>query len=71
MTLAFDGVPGPTGNSGTAAGGYHIDYAAAGNSCANRVGAAITVIYNGVAYPTGHVVGDAPGAPVIANIAAP
>ena len=71
VTLAFDGVPGPTGNSGTAAGGYHIDYGAAGSGCANRVGAVITVIYNGVAYPTGHTIGDNPGSPVIANIAAP
>lgn len=71
VTLAFDGVPGPTGNSGTAAGGYHIDYAAGGSDCANRVGAVITVIYDGTTYPTGHKVGDSPGAPVIADIVAP
>jgi len=71
VTLAFDGVPGPTGNSGLAAGGYHIDYAAGGGNCANRVGSVITVIYNGVPYPTGHKVGDSPGGPIRVDIAAP
>jgi hypothetical protein len=65
-------VPGPSGNSGVAAGGYHIDYAPAGSDCANRVGAAITVIYDGVAYGSGHTVAaDASGAPTRIDIAAP
>jgi hypothetical protein len=72
VTLAFDGVTGPSGNSGVAAGGYHIDYAPAGSGCANRVGAAITVIYDGVAYGSGHTVAaDASGAPTRIDIAAP
>ena len=60
--LEFDGVPGPTAMT-AAAGGYRVDYGAAGAECANRVGAAISVVYNGEAYPTGHVVGDTPGGP--------
>ena len=54
---------GPTATT-TVAGGYRVDYAAGGSSCANRVGAAISVIYDGHSYPTGHTVGDSPGAPV-------
>ena len=61
--LAFDGVVGPTAET-AAAGGYRVDYGAAGSACANRVGAAISVIYDGVVYSTGYVVGDNPGGPV-------
>ena len=66
----FDGVAGPSATT-AAAGGYRVDYGAAGSDCANRVGAAISVVYGGVAYPTGHTVGDSPGGPVRADIAAP
>jgi hypothetical protein len=72
VTLAFDGVPGPSGNSGLAAGGYHLDYAPGGSDCANRVGATITVVYDGVAYGAGQTVrADASGAPARIDIAAP
>jgi hypothetical protein len=70
VTLAFDGVAGPSAAT-VAAGGYRVDYGAAGEECANRVGAAIAVIYNGTVYATGHTVGDSPGLPVVSNIAAP
>lgn len=70
VSLAFDGVLGPTRLTG-AAGGYRVDYAAAQASCANRVGAAISVVYNGVYYPTGHTVGDSPGVPVNVELAIP
>lgn len=63
VSIAFDGVIGPTRTT-TAAGGYRVDYNAAGADCANRVGAAISVVHNGVFYPTGHTVGDSPGLPV-------
>jgi hypothetical protein len=68
--LAFDGVVGPTRTS-TAAGGYRVDYGAAGSECANRVGASIAVVYDGVLYPTGHTVGDSPGGPVVFALAVP
>ncbi len=70
VSLAFDGVIGPTRLS-TAAGGYRVDYFAGPESCANRVGAAIAVVYNGQFFPTGHTVGDSPGAPVNFPIAVP
>ena len=54
MTLAFDGVPGP--NQATrAVGGYRVDWAAGGADCANKVGAAITVIVNGKSFAAGKV----------------
>lgn len=57
--LAFDGVLGPI--RGTAeAGGYRVDYNASIDTCANRVGAGISVYYNGVLYPTGQAVGASP-----------
>lgn len=67
VSLAFDGVVGPT-QATTAAGGYRVDYGAAGSECANRVGAAISVVYNGTFYSTGHTVGDNPGSPVVLHI---
>lgn len=70
VSLAFDGVVGPTRLS-TAAGGYRVDYFAGPESCANRVGAAISVLYDGQAFATGHTVGDSPGAPVNLTIAIP
>lgn len=70
VALAFDGVEGPSTTT-TASGGYRVDYGAAGSGCANRVGAAVSVVYGGVFYPTGHSVGDSPGGPLRADIAAP
>ena len=63
VSLAFDGVVGPTAQT-VAAGGYRVDYGAGDADCANRVGAAISVVVNGRFYATGHTVGDSPGAPV-------
>ena len=68
--LAFDGVLGPV-RATKAAGGYRVDYGAAPETCANRVGAGISVYYNGVLYPTGRTVGDSPGAPVVFDLAVP
>ena len=70
VSLAFDGVVGPT-RATTADGGYRVDYAAGPTTCANRVGAAISVVYNGGFYPTGHVVGDSPGVPVTKTLTVP
>lgn len=63
VSLAFDGVIGPT-RATAAAGGYRVDYFTAGESCANRVGAAISVVYNGAFHATGQAVGGSPGGPV-------
>ncbi|MGI8925854.1 MAG: hypothetical protein ACR2HN_04310 [Tepidiformaceae bacterium] len=68
--LAFDGVPGPSTIT-AAAGGYRVDYGAAGAACANRVGAAISVLYNGASYPTGHVIGEGKGPLVRFDLALP
>lgn len=57
VSLAFDGVAGPTAVTAKA-GGYRVDYGAGGQDCANRVGAAISVVVNGRSYSTGHTVGD-------------
>jgi hypothetical protein len=70
VSLAFDGVVGPTAQT-TAAGGYRVDYGAGGGDCANRVGAAISVVVNSRFYSTGHTVGDSPGAPVNQPVDAP
>lgn len=70
VSLAFDGVVGPT-RATTAAGGYRVDYFAGPEGCANRVGASISVVYNGQFFATGHSVGDSPGAPVNVTIAIP
>ena len=59
VSLAFDGVIGPSRTT-TDAGGYRVDYNAAPSNCANRVGAAISIVYNGVAYATGQTVGAGP-----------
>lgn len=58
VSLAFDGVVGP-GVKTTAAGGYKVVFSAGGVECANRVGAVLSVVYDGVFYSTGHSVGDA------------
>src|SRR5690606_23750615 len=68
VSLAFDGVIGPTRLT-SAAGGYRVDYFAGPEACANRVGASISVVYNGAYYPTGHAVGDSPGVPVNVTLA--
>ena len=70
VSLAFDGVIGPTRLT-SAAGGYRVDYFAGPEACANRVGASISVVYNGAYYPTGHAVGDSPGVPVNMTLAIP
>ncbi len=70
VSLAFDGVIGP-GRPTSAAGGYRVDYFAGPEACANRVGAAISVVYNGQFYPTGHTIGDSPGGPVVKTVAVP
>lgn len=68
--LAFDGVLGPV-RATTAAGGYRVDYGASIDTCANRVGAAIAIYYNGALYPTSRTVGDSPGSPVRYDLAVP
>ena len=69
VSLAFDGAVGPSTQVVVEDGraGYAINYAPAPDDCANRTGATVTVIVAGVAYPTGHTVGD-DQVPVIANI---
>ena len=52
VTLAFDGVPGPSRATDTT-GEYRVDFYIGGSSCANRSGAGISVIVNGVAYSSG------------------
>ena len=52
VTLAFDGVPGPSRTTDTA-GEYRVDFYIGGSGCANRSGAGISVIVNGVAYSSG------------------
>jgi hypothetical protein len=70
VALAFDGVPGPS-RATPAAGGYRVDYSGGSSGCANQVGAAISVIYAGTAYSTGHTVGDSPGVPVVFHLNIP
>lgn len=57
VSLAFDGVYGPAEFT-TDAGAYAIDFQAGGTECANRAGAAISVVVNGRFFPTGYKVGD-------------
>jgi len=57
VSLAFDGVYGPAELT-TDVGGYAIDFFQAGGDCANRQGAAISVVVNGRFFPTGFRVGD-------------
>jgi hypothetical protein len=62
VTLAFDGVAGPsraTDDADTRQGGYHVDFYIAGESCANRVGATISVIVDGHVFGTNGRVGGA------------
>jgi hypothetical protein len=69
VSLAFDGVAGPP-KATREAGGYRVDYGAGGADCANRVGAAISVIVNGQAFPTGSAVGQVEN-PLLFHIAVP
>ena len=59
VTLAFDGVPGPS-TATAAAGGYRVDFWAATGECANVTGAAVSVIVDGQAFATGAAVGGSP-----------
>ena len=63
VSLAFDGVAGPSTQAVVEDGvaSFAIDYAPGPDDCANRMGAAVTVVVNGVAYPTGHSVDGDPG----------
>jgi hypothetical protein len=60
LYIAFDGVPGPS-RMNHVAGGFNIDFYAAGSDCANRVGASISVYANGQYFATGRSVGDGGG----------
>jgi len=55
--LAFDGVLGPSKTT-TKAGEYNVDFWTGGETCANRVGAAISVVVNGQSFASGHTIGD-------------
>ena len=59
--VAFDGVIGPSVKN--LDGAFRIDFYANVATCANRVGATISVYANGKYFPTGHTVGD--GTPLI------
>lgn len=56
LVLAFDGVGGPSTTN--TEGAFKFDFYAAGEGCANRVGAAISVIADGQVFATGHTIGD-------------
>jgi hypothetical protein len=59
VQVAFDGVPGPEAVT-REAGGYRVDFGIATSAdCANRAGAAISIVIDGVEYETGRVVGSA------------
>jgi hypothetical protein len=59
LFVAFDGVLGPSTKN--LDGSFRIDFYANVQSCANRVGAAISVYANGQFFPTGRSVGDGAG----------
>jgi hypothetical protein len=63
VTLAFDGVAGPSESVTVANGvaGFSIDFTAAQGECANRVGAAIGAYVNGGYVASGQTVGGAAG----------
>jgi hypothetical protein len=59
VMVAFDGVPGPVAAT-REAGGYRIDFGVSTDaSCANKAGAELSVVINGVEYASGRVVGSA------------
>ncbi len=64
IQVAFDGLAGPARRT-TDTGGYRLDYAAGIASCANHVGAAISILVNGQAAPSGVNVGDPATNPVL------
>lgn len=66
--VTFDGVPGPSRLNTD--GGFGIDFYAAGEDCANRVGAVIGVLVDGQYFPSGYTVGSQPQLVVI-NVALP
>ena len=59
LGLAFDGAV-ATSTSIPQAGGYRFDFAVGDDSCANRPGAAIGLVYDGVLYDTGFAVAAEP-----------
>ncbi|MBE7519939.1 MAG: hypothetical protein HS107_11915 [Thermoflexaceae bacterium] len=64
VSIAFDGVIGP-GRPTSAAGGYRVDWSAGGADCANRFGAAISIVVNGQAVASPYSVGSTGGSPLI------
>ncbi|MCC6380921.1 MAG: hypothetical protein IT304_00355 [Dehalococcoidia bacterium] len=64
VQVFFDGKAGPAERT-RAAGGYRVDYAAGGATCANRVGAAIAVKVNGQIFASTARVGDAAAIPFL------
>lgn len=74
ISLAFDGVLGPTVSNVVDADGrsaFRIDFYASTSECANRVGAAISAYANGQYFPTGRTVGDGAGQLIPVTIALP
>ena len=74
VTLLFGGVPGPSGLTVSDQGrtGFGVTYGIGDASCANRPGAAISLLYEGGVYPTGLVVPPSnPGALQVANLEVP
>ncbi|NJD66332.1 MAG: hypothetical protein FIB00_14030 [Chloroflexi bacterium] len=74
VTLLFDGVAGPSGVTVTDQGksGFGITYGIGGADCANRPGAAISLLVDGADYATGLVVPPAnPGALQVTNLDIP
>ncbi len=69
-TLLFDGVAGYSAST-REPGGYRVDYWAGSSDCANRVGAEISVMVNGQAFPTGRSIGDGGGPVIVLHIALP
>ncbi len=63
VSLAFDGVIGPS-RATTAAGGYRVDWSAGGDGCANRFGALIAVVVNGQSFASPFTVGSSGGNPL-------
>lgn len=60
VQLAFDGKAGPAERvtAGAGSSGYSLIFDTGGAGCANRAGAAVSVLVNGRAFPTGLTVGD-------------
>lgn len=74
ISLAFDGVLGPTVSNVVDADGksaFRIDFYASTSECANRVGASISAYANGQYFATGRTVGDGAGQLIPVTIALP